>query len=48
MGTAIGDLLVRRELSVAEADERGRFTRVEELTRMLEGPPADRDIGTAR
>jgi hypothetical protein len=35
-------------IAVGETDELGRFTRVEELTRMLEGPAADRDIGTAR
>lgn len=43
-----GTHVVQEVYLFAELDINGRFLRVEETTLMLEGPEADRDIGSVR
>jgi hypothetical protein len=59
IAAALGDLIFKPGLDLQEAPDRhfapdyrqrtdGRFRRVEEVTLMLEGAEADRNLGSAR
>nr|WP_239497359.1 hypothetical protein [Cronobacter sakazakii] len=43
-----GEEVVMEVYMFAETDDKGRFTRIEETTLMLEGKAHDRDLGSAR